>query len=61
MIIVLGSVIVAEGGFDEALALSREHVARSRQALASEPPVMTLYDATALPARGASQALGTIC
>ena len=30
MIVVLGSVVVAEGRVDEALALSRDHVARSR-------------------------------
>ncbi len=31
MVIVLGSVVTREGCVDEALALSREHVARSRQ------------------------------
>ena len=30
MILVLGSVLIREGRYEEALALSREHVARSR-------------------------------
>ncbi|NRF72496.1 antibiotic biosynthesis monooxygenase [Aquincola sp. S2] len=30
MIIVLGSVVIREGGIDQALAISKEHVARSR-------------------------------
>ena len=30
MILVIGSVIVRDAGFDQALALSQEHVARSR-------------------------------
>jgi quinol monooxygenase YgiN len=97
MIIVLGSVVAAEGKVQEALALSQTHVARSRQepgciahavhidaenpsklvfveqwadmamlqdhfkvpesrafaralgALASETPIMSLFDAAALP------------
>lgn len=49
MIIVLGNVMVQEGKLPQALALSREHVARSRQ----EPGCIThaVYQDTQNPSR----------